>query len=82
MYKIKSKQIMTKLKYISKARKEQQIQKEKEFDLLSNIGGILGLFIGVSFVTLFEIGELLIEILLFIFKRKNNNKTVQVAPIR
>jgi len=59
-----------------------QIQKEKEFDLLSNIGGILGLFIGVSFVTLFEIGELLIEILLFIFKRKNNNKTVQVAPIR
>jgi hypothetical protein len=32
---MKSKQIMTKLKYISKARKEQQIQKEKEEALKS-----------------------------------------------
>ena len=31
------------------------------FDLISSIGGLCGLFIGVSFVSLFEIGELFIE---------------------
>ena len=36
------------------------------FDLISNIGGILGLFVGLSFVNLFEIGEILFEIC-FIF---------------
>ncbi len=44
--------------------------KTKIFDFISNIGGILGLFIGSSFVTLFEIGELLIEIS-FILTKKN-----------
>ena len=48
-----------------------QIAKSKEFDLISNIGGILGLFIGVSFVTLFEIGEMFIDISLMI--PQNNN---------
>jgi hypothetical protein len=43
-----------------------QEPKMKESDLISNIGGILGLFIGVGFVSFFELGELLIEAL-FIF---------------
>ena len=47
-----------------------QIPKSQTFDLVSDIGGICGLFIGVSFVTLFEIGELLIEGLFFLFERK------------
>ena len=38
-----------------------QEPKMKEFDLVSNIGGTLGLFAGVSFVSFFEFGELIIE---------------------
>jgi hypothetical protein len=38
-----------------------QSPKTEIFDLISNVGGIFGLFIGVSFVSLFEIGELIIE---------------------
>jgi len=59
-----------------------QSPKTKEFDLLSNIGGILGLFIGISFVTLFEIVELFIEILFIIYEQKNTNKIIQVNPIQ
>ena len=40
------------------------------FDLISSIGGILGLFVGVSFVSLFEITEILMQIT-FIFLKKN-----------
>jgi len=47
-----------------------EIPKTEIFDFISNIGGILGLFIGCSFVTLFEIGELIIEILFILFERK------------
>lgn len=39
------------------------------FDLISGIGGTLGLFIGISFVNLFEIGEILTEIFLILFSR-------------
>ena len=39
-----------------------QIPKALPFDLISNIGGILGLFVGLSFVSLFEIAELIIEV--------------------
>jgi len=38
-----------------------QIPKEEVFDLIASLGGSLGLFIGLSFMTVFEIGELLIE---------------------
>jgi len=50
-----------------------QLPKSKEFDLISNIGGIFGLFIGVSFVTLFEIVEILIQVLLIFFQ---NNRII------
>ncbi len=42
------------------------------FDLVSNVGGILGLFVGISFVNLFEISEILLEIALPFYKRFNN----------
>ena len=41
--------------------------------LISNIGGILGLFLGISFLTTIEIFEVLLEIL-FINFRKNQIK--------
>ena len=58
-----------------------QLRKQQEFDLLSNIGGIFGLFIGVSFVTLFEIAELFIEILFVFFKQKNTKRTIQQIQV-
>lgn len=50
-----------------------QETKVKEFDLVSNMGGILRLFIGFSFVTLFEISEFMVEILLIVIKNKKLN---------
>ena len=38
-------------------------------DLVSNIGGTLGLFLGISFLSSIEIIELIIEILFVIFKK-------------
>ncbi len=59
------------LKYIS----IRQIPKSKPFDLISNIG----LFIGVSFVSLFEISELIIEGIFICFERKK--RTVNFPSI-
>ncbi len=55
-----------------------QIPKYEVFDLISNIGGALSLFIGCSFVSFFEIGEILIEIFISLFEKKkkvNDNHT-------
>ena len=41
------------------------------FDIVSNIGGILGLFIGISFLSFAELLELLMEILFILFKSPN-----------
>ncbi len=59
-----------------------QLPKAKELDLISSIGGIFGLFIGVSFVTLFEIAELFIEFLFIFFERKNNKQLPKVDSTR
>jgi hypothetical protein len=59
-----------------------QIPKEKGFDFLSNIGGILGLFVGVSFVTLFEISELIIEFLFIVSEYQKSNRIIQVTFIQ
>ena len=40
------------------------------FDIISNIGGTLGLFVGLSFVSLFEITEILLEALFIVGKIK------------
>jgi len=46
--------------------------KTQLFDLISNIGGIFGLFIGIGFVSVFEVSEIFIEIFVhFTFKNSN-----------
>jgi hypothetical protein len=39
----------------------------KTSDFISNIGGVFGLFVGASFVSLFEIAEILIEMAFILF---------------
>ena len=55
------------LEYIS----IEQVAKMSFSDLISNIGGNLGLFIGISFLSFAEIIEILIEVLIFLI---NKNK--------
>jgi hypothetical protein len=38
------------------------------FDFISNIGGIFGLFLGISFLSFIEIFEILIENLFIVYK--------------
>jgi hypothetical protein len=45
-----------------------QIAQMTVFDLISNIGGNLGLFIGISFLSFAELIELLVEIILIIYR--------------
>lgn len=45
-----------------------EIENVTLFDLISNIGGILGLFLGVSFLSFVELLEILIEILIMIYE--------------
>ena len=48
--------------------------------LLGDLGGILGLYIGCSVMTLLEFGELVCDLLaLFIFKLRKGKET-QIAP--
>ena len=61
------------LKYTSIKQKE----KVTIFDLISNLGGSLGLFIGLSFVSLFEIIEILMEVVFIVFRR-NNKLCIQI----
>ena len=41
------------------------------FNFISNIGGILGLFLGISFLSFIEIFEILFEIMFIFFDKKN-----------
>lgn len=45
-------------------------------DLVSNIGGILGLFIGISFLSFIEIIEFLVECLFILFEGEKNSKII------
>ena len=45
--------------------------------MISNIGGIFWLFIGISFVIIFEIAEILIEILFSLFQRNNRVEIIK-----
>jgi hypothetical protein len=47
-----------------------QEPKTEMFNFISNIGGILGLFLGLSFLSFIEIFEIVFEILSIIFFRK------------
>jgi hypothetical protein len=49
-----------------------QIAQMNVFDLISNIGGNLGLFIGISFLSFAELIELFVEIICIILGKKRN----------
>lgn len=49
-----------------------QIPKGSGYSLVSNIGGTFGVFLGISFLSFFEIIELIIEFFFIIFITKNN----------
>jgi len=59
------------LKYTSST----QNPKTEEFDLISNIGGILGLFIGCSFASFFEI---VIEVIFILFQKNQKPKVENI----
>jgi hypothetical protein len=54
-----------------------QYPKMVDFDLISNIGGILGLFIGCSFASFFEVFEIVIEVIFIIFQKNKKSKVEQ-----
>jgi acid-sensing ion channel 2 len=54
--------------------------KTQSFDLVSNMGGTLGLFLGLSFLSLIEIFEILFQVL-FIYFDKSANNVINVKPI-
>ena len=54
--------------------------KTQIFDLVSNIGGTLGLFLGLSFLSLIEFFEIFFQILIiYLLKRKNQNKIEMIG---
>ena len=46
--------------------------KTQVFDLVSGMGGTLGLFLGLSFLSLIEIVEILLQIILILFDNKSS----------
>ena len=56
-----------------------EIPKTYVVTLFANIGGVLSMFIGMSFVSIFEVIEILIEIILTLFK-KNDKILVDSKP--
>jgi len=55
-----------------------ELPKTDGFDFISNIAGISGIFIGASFVSLFEITEIIIEIFFILFQRKKIKNVIMV----
>lgn len=50
-----------------------QLPKATLFEFVSSLGGVLGLFIGVSFLSFAELFEILFEVLLILFNLKKTN---------
>ena len=50
-------------------------------DMVSNIGGVLGLFLGLSFLSLFELVEIILNIFIIVFKEAIISKTDRVNSI-
>ena len=55
-----------------------EMPKTELIDLIANIGGNLGLFIGISFLSFAELFELIIEIIVILFHKNNNNTVVNL----
>ena len=51
--------------------------KTETFSFISEMGGILGLFVGCSFVSFFELAELFIEIYFILFSNKNKQNKIK-----
>ena len=51
-----------------------EAQKITAIDLVTNVGGTMGLFMGLSFLSFIEIIELLIEIIFVFFEKKYSHK--------
>ena len=49
----------------------------QEWGLLADIGGIFGLYLGLSIVALFEFVELVVDLMIIIFRKFTNNKTAK-----
>lgn len=52
------------------------------YDLISNIGGIFGICLGISFLSFFEIVELIYEIIYIICKRFTETKKVKQIVLK
>jgi acid-sensing ion channel, other len=56
-----------------------QIPKQQFTDIVSNLGGLLGLFIGMSFLSFGEFIEVIVEVLLIFCEKKNQVKQSTIS---
>lgn len=56
-----------------------EVEKTTLPDLAANIGGLLGLFLGMSFLSFVELFDILLQI--FLYKKKSPFKDVKVLPL-
>lgn len=59
-----------------------QLPKREYFDLISSIGGIIGIFMGISFLSFFELVEFVLEILIMFFSLNNKVNNRKKETIR
>lgn len=50
-------------------------------DLVSNIGGTVGLFLGMSFLSFLELFDIILQILVYIFKKHASIRSSKVSII-
>ena len=50
----------------------EESEKMSDIDFIANIGGTLGLFLGVSFLSFFEIMEIFLQIIFILFENSKN----------
>lgn len=59
-----------------------ELEKMGLFDLVSAIGGVLGLFLGVSFLSFAELIEILLELMLSCYESRKSRKVNKIkTPI-
>ncbi|CAF0780273.1 unnamed protein product, partial [Brachionus calyciflorus] len=58
--------------------KIEEVEKMNWLDFIAGIGGTLGLFIGISFLSLVEIVEVIIEVAFVLFETRHNK--IMVRP--
>ena len=58
-----------------------QQPKSDVWDLVSGVGGIFGLFLGLSFLSLVDIVQIILEMFFILFE-KNSSVTIDSKPLR